>query len=155
MPGVLADALEREHREIDSGVEEFTKSYAQGTVDTAPLQRAIDGLRRHIYLEEEFIFPTLRSGGLMAPVLVMLREHGQLWKTCASIEDELAGDPGSPRVQGLCDDLTSQLDAHNGKEEPVIYPQVDAALDAGATAKLTDFLADGMLPDGWVCERAR
>ena len=43
---------------------------------------------------------------------------------------------------------------HNSKEEPVIYPHVDADLDAGAQATLADFLETGTMPEGWVCERA-
>lgn len=53
----LAAALEREHHEIDAGIAAFTA--APG--DWQPLARAIRALRRHIYLEEEFLFPLLRE----------------------------------------------------------------------------------------------
>ena len=87
----LATALEREHREIDGGIEAYTAGLATGTSDTGPLLRAMNGLRRHIYLEEEFLFPPLRAGGLMVQLFVMVREHGELWKTMEALDASLAG----------------------------------------------------------------
>src|SRR5690554_5908558 len=77
----LAAALEREHREIDDGLEIFSAG-GEGTDERREaLERAIRALRRHIYLEEEFLFPPLREAGLVAPIFVMLREHAQIWAT--------------------------------------------------------------------------
>ncbi|TWP36052.1 hemerythrin domain-containing protein [Leekyejoonella antrihumi] len=151
--GMLAAALEREHHEIDGGIETFVAAMSEEGLDTSPLTAAMEGLRRHIYLEEEFVFPALRAGGMVAPVFVMLREHGQLWATLDLLAMQLKEDPRSSVVYELCDQLLGQLDAHNTKEEPIIYPQVDAALDDATTARLTDFLDSGSMPDGWVCER--
>ena len=49
-------------------------------------------LRRHICLEEEFLFPLLCEAGpgLAAPVSGMLREHAQIWGTLDALERELA-----------------------------------------------------------------
>ena len=55
----LAAALEQEHQEIDAGISTFTASPG----DPQPLTRAIRALRRHIYLEEEFLFPLLGEAG--------------------------------------------------------------------------------------------
>lgn len=156
----LSAALEREHREIDGGIEEYAAGLesstgpAAGAADPAPLRRAMEGLRRHIYLEEEFIFPPLKESGLMMPVFVMLREHGELWDAMSDLDDLLATGANTSVIQTACQDLLSRLDAHNSKEEPVIYPQADAQLSDEATARLHDFLADGRMPDGWKCEKA-
>ena len=112
------------------------------------------GLRRHIYLEEEFIFPPLKETGMMMPVFVMLREHGELWDAMAGLDDLLSADADPEMIQGACRELLSRLDAHNSKEEPIIYPHLDSDLDEGARAQLREFLVDGRMPDGWVCERA-
>src|SRR5512139_1430603 len=85
----VAEALEREHREIDEGIEVFSAGLSAGQPDREPLTRAIRALRRHIYVEEEFLFPTLREAGLLPPVLVMLREHAQIWTTLDSLEGDL------------------------------------------------------------------
>src|SRR5690349_23205860 len=82
--GSLAAALEHEHHEIDAGIAAFTAA----PWDRQPLARAASGLRRHIYLEEEFLFPLLREAEprLAAPLFVMLREHAQIWGTLDSLE---------------------------------------------------------------------
>jgi len=86
----LAAALEREHHEIDEG----TAAFAASPRNPQPLARAIRALRRHIYLEEEFLFPLLGEAepALRAPVFVMLREHAQIWNTLDALEREPRGD---------------------------------------------------------------
>ncbi|GAA0566948.1 hemerythrin domain-containing protein [Actinomadura livida] len=150
----LSAALEREHREIDEGIESFTAALAEGREDSVPLKRALEGLRRHIYLEEEFLFPPLREAGLMAPVFVMLREHGELWRTMDRLEAATARGPANPQVRELCTELPGLLDRHNSKEEPILYPQADAVLEPGAIDRLRRFLASGRLPEGWACRQA-
>jgi len=38
-----------------------------------------------------FLFPPLRDAGMVAPVFVMLREHGQMWRAGTSMPTDLAG----------------------------------------------------------------
>jgi iron-sulfur cluster repair protein YtfE (RIC family) len=143
----LAAALEREHQEIDAGIAAFTAA----PDDPQPLTRAIQALRRHIYLEEEFLFPLLGEAepALRAPVFVMLREHAQIW----AVLDELERSPGANAALGR--QLASFLVHHNLKEERVLYPRADAVLPPAAVGRLRAFLDSGELPDGWVCVKAR
>jgi hemerythrin-like domain-containing protein len=150
----LSAALEREHREIDGGIEEYAAGLGAGAADPGPLLRAMAGLRRHIYLEEEFIFPPLKEAGMMMPVFVMLREHGELWDAMSGLDDLLTADVDPGAIQDACRELLTRLDAHNSKEEPIIYPQADAQLSDDTTSRLHDFLAEGRMPDGWRCEQA-
>jgi regulator of cell morphogenesis and NO signaling len=145
----LAAALEREHHEIDEVIAAFTASPR----DPRSLTRAIRALRRHIYLEEEFLFPLLGEAepGLRAPVFVMLREHAQIWATLDALEREIAPGAALP----LCRQLTVQLLHHNLKEEKVLYPRADAVLPPAAAGWLRAFLGSGELPEGWVCVKAR
>lgn len=149
----LGGALEREHREIDGGIEAYLASL-DGPADPAPLRAALSGLRRHIYLEEEFLFPPLKAAGLMGPIFVMLREHGQLWTSMAGVEELLADGADAGARREACTALLALLDAHNSKEEPIIYTQADAILSKEADSELADFLAQGTTPDGWVCSAA-
>ncbi len=144
----LAAALEREHHEIDAGIAAFTASPGD-----PQLTRAIRALRRHIYLEEEFLFPILGEAepGLRAPVFVMLREHAQIWATLDALEREPT--PGTALV--LCRQLTVRLLHHNLKEEKILYPRADDALPPAAAGRLRAFLGSGELPEGWVCAKAR
>lgn len=147
----LAEALEREHHEIDAEIASFTA--APGARQS--LEGAIEALRRHIYLEEEFLFPLLREAerGLSASIFVMLREHAQIWATLESLEREL--DAGKVIGPGRCKQLSVQLLHHNLKEEKILYPRVDDVLHPAAAGRLRAFLSAGELPHGWVCMMRR
>lgn len=151
----LAAALEREHRDIDGGIEEFTEQLTDGVSDPAPLVRAMNGLRRHIYLEEEILFPPLKDDGdMVMPIFVMLREHGGLWDRMGALDESLAEPADAASLQSACSELLHLLDVHNSKEEPIIYAQADAALPKAAADRLHAFLETGTMPEGWVAEKA-
>ena len=147
----LAEALEREHHEIDEGLETFTATPASSGPSAEALYRAIGALRRHIYLEEEFVFPPMRGGGEFASVIVMLREHGNIWNILDAIEVEVRA--GGTAAQ-LCHELAIALLHHNSKEERIIYSRVDDVLNATAAGELRTFIDTGEMPPGWVCARA-
>ncbi len=151
----LAAALEREHREIDAGIQAFLASCENGAPESEPLLRAMDALRRHIYLEEAILFPPLRDAGLFAPILVMLREHGEIWSTMEDLATQLGVAHGGGPSAERCRTLLAQLEQHNLKEEAVIYPHADTALSTDLDAELHAFLATGRMPLGWVCEQSR
>lgn len=146
----LAEALEQEHRDIDAGFGAFLEGLEQGQTRVAELNRAVAALRRHIWLEEEFLFPPLREAGLFAAVLVMLREHGEIWR----MMDQLTGKVDGDRAAALCRELLGQLEPHNDKEEAIIYPAGDTQLDEEQRQRLQNFLSSGTLPAGWICQMA-
>ena len=151
--GTLSAALEAEHRDIDGGIEEYSSGLSHGRTNPEPLLRAIRGLRRHIYLEEEFLFPPLKAT-LMMPIFVMLREHGELWNAMDALENLLDSDTDIETLNNACRELLAKLDAHNQKEEPIIYPQADVVLDPEESVKLHEFLDSGTMPENWRCEKA-
>ena len=59
------------------------------------------------------------------------------------------------RLADTCGELLDQLDQHNSKEEPVIYPQADHSLAPQKSTELARFIESGHTPDGWVCRLAR
>lgn len=150
----LSAALEREHHEIDAGIEAFVKSLDSDHTDTDALHTALDALRRHIFIEERMLFPPIRQGGLVMALSVMMREHGEIWRTMDQLTDALAGAAGPDKLRDVCGQLLSQLGSHNMKEEPVIYPAGDTGLTAEQSAELADFIKTGLTPDAWVCQEA-
>lgn len=154
MDGSLSAALEREHREIDGGIETFIKQLAQSSPRSEPLLEALRALRRHIYLEEVFLFQPLREAGLATPIFVMMREHGHLWRAMQSLTGLLETGADNDHVLDVCRQLLAQLDRHNSKEEPVIYRHADLDLPAPTRAELTRFMETGHTPEGWVCQQA-
>lgn len=150
----LSTILEREHHEIDAGIDAFLTKLAAGSVQPELLTTALEALRRHIYLEEVLLFPPLRVGGLMMPIMVMIREHGEMWQIMESLITQLA-DPADPeQLQQTCRQLVELLERHNSKEEPIIYPHADKDMPPQAATKLLKFIATGSTPDGWACQQA-
>jgi len=149
----LAKALTKEHTDIDAGIEAFLAGRAGGSPTTDGMLAAIAAQRRHIYLEEAILFPPLRQAGMFAPVMVMLAEHGSMWHVMDELEPLLRAGTADARVAELCQQLVDLLASHNPKEEQILYAQADTALTWPASAQLTEFLASGEMPDGWVCER--
>lgn len=150
----LSIALQREHQEIDSEIKTFIEKLERGSVQPEPLTAALKALRRHIYLEEVFLFPPIREAGMAMPIFVMMREHGELWRTVDALTDLLADGKDRRRLGDTCRQLLDQLDRHNSKEEPVIYPHADTDLPPQTSAELTRFIAAGRTPEGWVCRQA-
>jgi hemerythrin-like domain-containing protein len=151
----VGDALEREHREIDGHLETFETGVASGEWRAEELSRAAVTLRRHIYVEETRVFPLLREAGLFGPVAVMLREHGEIWQALDEVEASNLGRSAASSALASCEQLTQLLDAHNRKEEAILYPATDRMLEAKADAELRSFLQEATLPEGWVCESRR
>ena len=151
----LAEAFTREHHQIDAGIEEYLASQEALPARAAPLLRAMEALRRHIFLEEEIVFPRLPPGPLMMPLMVMHREHGELWRRMDALAEQLQVPGAAPEsLETACTELLSLLEAHNDKEEPIIYPHLDADLEAADRERVRELLRHGTLPDGWVCREA-
>lgn len=152
-----ATALTREHREIDAALEEFVALLQRDELEPRLALDAAEELRRHIYLEEAFLFPPLLRGGLLMPITVMLREHGELWRLTDTLADLAATAQTTADRQallGLGLDLLARLSTHNYKEEPVVYPQTDALLSTEESEQLAAAIADDVLPAGWACRYA-
>ncbi|MEO6886674.1 MAG: hemerythrin domain-containing protein [Jatrophihabitantaceae bacterium] len=153
----LSAALEREHHEIDAGIERFSVEPSSAEAVEA-LRAAMTALRRHIYLEEEFLFPALREAGdaaLVAPIFVMLREHGRMWQSLDALDRALADGCDESTIWTTAHQLRAALTHHNIKEERIIYPETDRTLPPDAAARLAAFIGSGQMPSGWVAAKAK
>jgi len=148
----LRDALERDHREVDDALEGYANGSASGTWAQLGLKRAEEGLRRHIYAEEELLFPPLRQAGMTGPILVMLREHGRMWPVLDTLAHELREGVSDDVLRATCRQLLILLQHHNPKEEQILYPQVDQLLDVDAIVAVREFLDAGQIPADWTCQ---
>ena len=139
-------ALEREHQEVDAGLAYFV---AHGIAGAPQLRTALAALRRHIFVEEECLFPMLHDPALRMPLFVMHTEHRDLWRTMDEIDAALDGEGSSDRLPALGRTLLAQLDRHNSKEEPIIYAHAATSLPAEAAASLSETIATVRVPAGW------
>ena len=146
----LAEAFTREHHQIDAGIEAYLASEADPAGRAGPLLAAMTALRRHIYLEEEIVFPHLADPSLVMALIVMRREHGELWRRMDQLASSLRGETAPADVAAACTEILALLDKHNAKEEPIIYPHMDGDLDDAEQERVRDLLAGGTLPDGWL-----
>jgi iron-sulfur cluster repair protein YtfE (RIC family) len=148
----LRDVLERDHRDVDDAVEGYADGTAAGTLAKLGLKRAEEEKRRHIYAEEELLFPPLRRAGMVGPILVMLREHGQMWPILDTLDRELRDHPSDDVLRTACRELLTLLQQHNPKEEQILYPQVDQVLGADEGIAVREFLDAGHVPADWTCQ---
>ncbi|MGH9095167.1 MAG: hemerythrin domain-containing protein, partial [Acidimicrobiales bacterium] len=129
----MSKALEREHVEIDRGIDSFSsgpEGGEGGDSKTAGLTAALGELRRHIYFEEELLFPPLRDAGLVPPLLVMCQEHGEIWATMDALTVGVTSGADAALLRHLVDRLIAQLQEHNQKEEMIVYPAADRMIAA-------------------------
>lgn len=101
VPSSVRQRMEREHDDLDDGIDTFVAGLRAAHPDFDMFSHALNGLRRHIYLEAELLFPPLAAAGLAAPVQVMLREHASIWHGVNLLMGQLRG-PGRPEVDIRC-----------------------------------------------------
>jgi uncharacterized protein (DUF2249 family)/hemerythrin superfamily protein len=134
-PGSLrgvTEALSWDHDRLDEIERRAFEALAGG--DTAGALSAwkefVHGLRRHIRFEEEILFPAFeeRAGVPPAagPTAVMRVEHRQIEGLLDTIAAALEGAEDALPVRAR---LHRVLGEHNMKEERVLYPATDQALD--------------------------
>lgn len=150
----IGQVLESDHHAIDAQFAAFARSLEGDTVDTASLEAGVRALRHHIWVEEELHFPPLRAGGLMGPIMVMLREHGELWDLLDRLEAQVAAAAPNAEIATTWGEAAALLEAHNMKEEQILYPSGDQIIDTDTAADVQDALVNKTTPDGWVCQMA-
>lgn len=151
----LSQALEREHRDIDDAIKACADVPVASPAARAALQRAVAELRRHIYVEEELLFPPLRAAGMTGPVLVMLREHAQMWPVLDTLDQALHEDIDQGLLRTACRQLFVLLQHHNPKEEQILYPRVDHVIGDVESHGVLELLDTGQMPQGWICHLFR
>src|SRR5699024_12613291 len=106
--------------------------------------------------EEAGVSPRPPSGPRIMPLMVLSGEQGELWRRMDALAAHLEDD--SSPVDGLeeaCAELLALLEEHNRKEEPIIYPHMDADLAEHEQSLIRELLEEGTLPEGWTCQALR
>lgn len=128
------DYLQWDHHRLDLLMEEVRSLLVAGSFPEAAGKYGefATGLRRHIRMEEEALFPMfeeLTGFGGAGPTAVMRIEHIEI----EAILTEIAGIVGSPepsaeKFETARTRLVAVLSDHNAKEEHVVYPMTDREL---------------------------
>lgn len=102
----------------------------------------IAGLRRHIRMEEQILFPAIeqKTGQRdFGPTWVMRQEHRQIEHALDRLQRLVTVEERWTAIQateGQEIDLTALLRSHDGKEEAVLYPMADELLGAANAKEL-------------------
>jgi regulator of cell morphogenesis and NO signaling len=144
--------LERDHERIDLLLTDFAGSLSNAAPDVETFTAAAHALRHHIYVEEEFHFPTVLEHGFEVQMLILIREHGQIWDALDKIETMLA-DPAVPleHTMSAWRDFEFILAEHNRKEESLAYPAGDDLLPGELAVRAAERLLSGERPPDWAC----
>lgn len=148
MGTTVAEFLGKDHDRLHALLHEYRRSR---TTDPARATTALwefrCGLERHILWEEGLLFPRFEMATGMhgaGPTIVMRREHAQIQALLSAIQQALGTDPSA--VEPLEAQLQEILDAHNEKEEAILYPWVDRAVPAIDCAHIVGQMQTQALP---------
>ena len=129
----LAGYMQTDHLRLDSIMARFKASLKDGDLDEALTHfKEFDlGLRRHIKVEEELLFPAFEEKTGMrdaGPTMVMRMEHEEIRET---LSRTLAATEAADSAAALeaSEALVNYLTDHNMKEEHVLYPELDACVN--------------------------
>jgi iron-sulfur cluster repair protein YtfE (RIC family) len=104
----------------------------------------IAGLRRHIRMEEQVLFPAIeqKTGARdYGPTWAMRQEHRQIEHGLERLKHLLTVEERWTAIQAIEGqeiDLTALLRSHDGKEEAVLYPMADQILGAAEAKDLVE-----------------
>ena len=126
----FSELLESDHRRLDAIAGDLYAMIEDGELERAEGAFADldEGLRRHIRVEEEVLFPLFDQRTLMiGPSRVMRHEHRAIERMLSDLGRAL-GKCNQPDAAAALNELLHTLEQHNLKEERVLYPHTDRAL---------------------------
>jgi hemerythrin-like domain-containing protein len=125
----LTECLGDDHRRLDALLAACKDLASTGAFADAIERFAAfsEGLLRHIDAEEWVLFPALADSTPLTrgPIRVMRAEHHQLREALVAIDRALKSRDSAWRAP--IDEIEERLQAHNQKEEMVLYPMADRA----------------------------
>lgn len=128
----LTAFFEQDHRDCDARWADVEELLDTLDVDAArgAWKKFNTGMRRHIAMEEEVLFPAFESAARMGgggPTAVMRMEHQQMRGLLDQIESAMeSGD--AEQAMDIGDTLLMLIQQHNIKEEGMLYPMAENVL---------------------------
>jgi iron-sulfur cluster repair protein YtfE (RIC family) len=126
----FSELLGADHRRLDRIVGDLGAMIEDGELERAEATFADfdEGLRRHIRVEEELLFPLFdRRTRMVGPSRVMTEEHRAMERLLDELGQALGGSERLSAARAF-GELLLAIGQHNLKEERVLYPLTDRAL---------------------------
>ncbi|MEW6544659.1 MAG: hemerythrin domain-containing protein [Nitrospirota bacterium] len=129
-PTTVTRFFQQDHERLDGLLRQFHELKRSDSAKAVEAFKEFKfGLQRHIVWEEELLFPRWEqaTGITEGPTRVMRIEHRRIGEALEMIHKKVqAGDPESDQEE---QQLVALLASHNQKEERILYPAIDQALD--------------------------
>lgn len=129
--GTVSEFLGDDHQRLDEILAEVTRLVGEGALPSAEQAFAVFacGLNWHIDAEETTLFPTFeqKTGMVQGPTTVMRREHVLIRRQMDEVAGGLKVGDRAATEQAIRV-LTDLLADHNIKEERMLYPMADRAM---------------------------
>lgn len=127
----ITDYMSGEHRSCDTLFAEAENASAKKDLVSAKADFEVfhKEMLHHLAKEESILFPAFEkaTGSNMGPTRVMLMEHEQMRGLFAQMQAALDAND-SEKYAGLSETLLILMQQHNFKEEQMLYPMADRAL---------------------------
>ncbi len=141
----LSAFFEQDHRDCDARWADVEELLDTQDVDAArpAWQKFETGMRRHMAMEEEVLFPALESAARMGgggPTAVMRMEHKQMMGLLDQIGAAIESGKAE-QAMDIGDTLLMLVQQHNIKEEGMLYPMAENLL-AESWPKLVELLEE-------------
>ena len=148
---VREEELIEDHRSVDKKLKQLLSQIEGGELDPSLFHEIKNGLRNHIFVEEEYSFPAVlkMDSKLSGRLKGLEMEHASLWMLMDRISSEIESEAivGTPKFVKEIYDI---LQAHNEQEENNVYP-ILLKMDPPSGPELLDV----KVPEGWICRRLR
>ena len=133
--------MTKDHQDTNEILDTVLKDSIKGVVDSESIAKVTEMLRRHIYIEEEILFPALPSDN-DKDIEFLEVQHGEVFRFLKSLNSNNNAD----LIKDISKKLLDLLIEHNAFEESFIYGNFEK-LDAAFIEKIT-------FPVGWKCRYA-
>lgn len=130
----IKETLSDDHRACDSFLSDAENAVASGDWVAAKekFKQFQHAMTVHLSMEEDVLFPAFEeeTGMTEGPTMVMRCEHTQMRELLQGLEQAI-GEQSEDIFLGNAETLFILMQQHNMKEEQMLYPMTDDALDSG------------------------
>ncbi len=131
----ISSIMAHHHRECDEYFSSMENAVSAGEWEAAERAwKAFQGnILNHFASEEETLFPAFEevTGNSQGPTMVMRMEHEQMRSLLDGLKQAMES-RHAEQVLGVADTMMMLIQQHNMKEEQILYPMIDDALQQPA-----------------------
>ena len=127
----ISEIMTHHHRACDdyfSEMENLVSAADWGQIAAAE-DRFRNNMLNHFQSEEDVLFPAFEgvTGNSQGPTMVMRMEHKQMRALLDGLQEAI-NNQNADQLLGVAETLMLMIQQHNMKEEQILYPMLDQAL---------------------------